>query len=122
MSTDYSSEMLFLTNLQLDSISAELLESDLTNSLEEIHSQIKATKILQVAWQHHIDEKIVDEAPAGEQVLLIDRFLRTAPITREAMLRWTQRFLMIDAIFQMRTDTGHVPAKKKGMVREWNGS
>ncbi|KAK5972496.1 hypothetical protein GCK32_002276 [Trichostrongylus colubriformis] len=116
MSMNYLSEMSFLSNLHLDSISADLIEKDLANSLREIHGHIKVTKTLGVSLQHNSDEKVTQEARAGEQVLLINRFLRTASITKEAMWGWTQRFLALDSFYQKMVDSGYFPARKR---EEW---
>ncbi|VDO56678.1 unnamed protein product [Haemonchus placei] len=97
MSTDYLSEMSFLSNLYIDQTSAEMLEKDLANSLREIHAQIKVVKTLGAALKHHLDDKILEGARAGEQVLLIDRFLRTALVAREPMWGWGKRFLTVDS-------------------------
>ncbi|KAK6031840.1 hypothetical protein OSTOST_01995 [Ostertagia ostertagi] len=81
------------------SASATTLEKDQANSLRMVHGQIKVTKTFGVSWQHHLEQKSIQEAPAGEQVLLISKFLRTALITRELLWSWTQRFLMFDSLY-----------------------
>ncbi|KAK6052642.1 hypothetical protein COOONC_09853 [Cooperia oncophora] len=116
MSQDYLSELTFLSKLHQRSRLAKDLETVLTDSLTVIHAQIQVTKTLGIAWQHHIDTYPHQEARAGEQVLLINRFLRTGSVTREIMWSWTQRLLFIDSLYQIKVDSGQIPACKR---KEW---
>ncbi|XGW25891.1 hypothetical protein V3C99_006917 [Haemonchus contortus] len=90
-----------------------MLEKDLANSLREIHAQIKVAKTLGIALKHHLDDKVLEGARAGEQVLLINRFLRTALVARESMWGYTQRFLTVDSLYQRMADSGDLPTWKR---------
>ncbi|KAL6729887.1 hypothetical protein Aduo_000897 [Ancylostoma duodenale] len=103
-SEDHKKGFLFLTTLRDDDVIDDV-EKDMIKTMNEIRQQIKVSHALEAErtlndWRREEPETHDSSLPGGrEHMLVVNRFLRTATVTREKLLRLTQRYLRFDTIF-----------------------
>ncbi|EYC02070.1 hypothetical protein Y032_0102g3465 [Ancylostoma ceylanicum] len=102
----YKKDFLFLTTLRDDDVIDDI-EKDMIETMKEIRQQIKVSHALDAEWtlndwRREEPETSQDDSslPGGsEHMLIVNRFLRTASVTKEKLLRFTQRYLLFDTIY-----------------------
>ncbi|VDP62457.1 unnamed protein product [Heligmosomoides polygyrus] len=81
-------------------------ENDLEMTLHALHQQADVAATLRSDWQHlRRDEVFLLEAP-GEQVLLLNRCLRTGELTKEKMIKLATRYLLTERMFEQQVENG----------------
>ncbi|VDO91780.1 unnamed protein product [Heligmosomoides polygyrus] len=81
-------------------------ENDLEMKLHALHQQADVAATLRSDWQHlRRNEVFLLEAP-GEQVLLLNRCLRTGELTKEKMIKLATRYLLTERMFEQQVENG----------------
>ncbi|KAK5964661.1 hypothetical protein GCK32_022781, partial [Trichostrongylus colubriformis] len=93
----YSKDFHFLVNIQRNPIPLEL-RIDLGSIWQELQEQYNQAKELDKSWHRYLMNNTSLDAHAGEAVLLVNNSLRTAIVTRDNLLRLTQRLVLLDGI------------------------
>nr|CDJ93051.1 unnamed protein product [Haemonchus contortus] len=112
----YKADFEFTASLYMEKISADDLEIDMTTSLHEIKQHLKMARTLDSQLTHHLLSTTEKQLSGGELMLYASRLLRTAVYAKEKISWYTQRYMLVNSIFRMATETGRVSEKRK---EEW---
>ncbi|XGW23116.1 hypothetical protein V3C99_005396 [Haemonchus contortus] len=88
----------------------------MTTSLHEIKQHLKMARTLDSQLTHHLLSTTEKQLSGGELMLYASRLLRTAVYAKEKILWYTQRYMLVNSIFRMATETDRVSEKRK---EEW---
>ncbi|KIH68938.1 hypothetical protein ANCDUO_00725 [Ancylostoma duodenale] len=99
----------FLTNLvKCSNPSKEFIEHDLQVTLDAIHRQVEIGTTLLTQWTYIKNDKCYLSSSPAEQLLIINRNLRAAVITKERILRLATRYILTDKLYDNRAHTGRL--------------
>ncbi|XGW34076.1 hypothetical protein V3C99_018108 [Haemonchus contortus] len=111
--TSFSKDMQFLSDIRKESISEQKLEQNMSATLEEIHTQVKISKILEKSHRHHLLQHTCTDDTGGELAVMAHRLLSTAIVTRGKLQSLTQRFILFDSIYLILTNDGQLRKRER---------
>nr|CDJ80169.1 unnamed protein product [Haemonchus contortus] len=95
----YLKDFRFLANIHRDPSSIEV-KNDLGMTRQELQDQYEQAEELDASWTYRpLFTTMCSDANAGEFALFNIRFLKTAITTKDNIIRLTQRFVLLDAIY-----------------------
>ncbi|KAL6742345.1 hypothetical protein Aduo_015502 [Ancylostoma duodenale] len=101
-SIEYGRDFDHISSLLDPATPTQTIEREIGKEICNISPQIKMAKTLHTGWSHHIIQHTCSEAGTGEQVLLINRFLRTGSVAREKLICYTQHYLLLDSFLRQK--------------------
>ncbi|EYC34095.1 hypothetical protein Y032_0001g239 [Ancylostoma ceylanicum] len=114
---DIDGETTFLQAfIQVSNPTAFSLETQLQAVLNAIHRQVKVGVTDRVQWTHMVGDATFLQAGPGEQILLKNRCLRTAMVTKERISRLGTWYILMDRIYETQVEAGKIPAERR---QEW---
>ncbi|XGW02977.1 hypothetical protein V3C99_014742, partial [Haemonchus contortus] len=111
--TSFSKDMQFLSDIRKESISEQKLERNMAATLEEIHTQVKISKILEESHRHHLLQHTCTDDTGGELAVMAHRLLSTAIVTKGKLQSLTQRFILFDSIYIILTNDGQLKKRER---------
>ncbi|RCN45078.1 hypothetical protein ANCCAN_08888 [Ancylostoma caninum] len=82
------------------------IESEITSAIDNIIRRIRLAGAIDASWTHHLMVHTSSEAGAGAQALQLCKMIRDATIARESLMRFTERFLLLQSRLQYDTIQG----------------
>ncbi|VDO70106.1 unnamed protein product [Haemonchus placei] len=82
---------------------AERIENDMTTTLNEIRNQATVATTVRSEWFHILCSASLREMGPAEKVQLLNHFLLTVRLTKERLLRFGTRYVLMDRIYESRT-------------------
>ncbi|KAK6764310.1 hypothetical protein RB195_024579 [Necator americanus] len=98
-SENYNSQFDRLSRIQ----ETKDLEEAIGAAIATIQAQVKVPVALDKEWKHFEIQQICSETGGWEQITPINRFLRTASVTREKLLAATHQYLVLDSILRIKS-------------------
>ncbi|KAL6726914.1 hypothetical protein Aduo_008842 [Ancylostoma duodenale] len=114
---DIDGETTFLQAfMQVTNPTAFGLETQLQAVLNAIHRQVKVAVTDRVQWTHMMADTTFRQAGPGEQILLTNRCLRTAMVTKERISTLGTWYILMDRIYETQVEAGKIPPERR---QEW---
>ncbi|XGW21379.1 hypothetical protein V3C99_004383 [Haemonchus contortus] len=82
---------------------AERIENDMTATLNEIRNQAAVATTVRSEWFHILCSASLREMGPAERVQLLNHFLLTVSLTKERLLRFGTRYVLMDRVYESRT-------------------
>ncbi|KAK6762074.1 hypothetical protein RB195_022973 [Necator americanus] len=102
-SSNYTKEFESITRLCGPATPTQTIGTEIGKTISNIYGQVKVAGTLDNGWKHHIIQHTCSEAGAGEQVFLINRFLRTASVTKEKLINFTKGYFYLDGLLRNKS-------------------
>ncbi|KAK5969094.1 hypothetical protein GCK32_017431 [Trichostrongylus colubriformis] len=108
---DLYADATYLTRLLIKSNpTAEEIETELNKCFNEIHNHIAVSTTVRNHLNFLKDDDPFKKGGAGERLLLMSRFVRSAHQTKETLLRLGTRYILTERIYERQARTGGVSA------------
>ncbi|KAK6023892.1 hypothetical protein OSTOST_10308 [Ostertagia ostertagi] len=114
---EYLNSFRSLASLYQERVTVEDVERDMTTTLEEIRNHVKMGKALDAQWAHHVLTTAGSTFTGGELSVAASRLWKTATYAKERLHSFTQRYMLVDAIYRMKVDEDELTRAEK-MVQD----
>ncbi|KAK6027695.1 hypothetical protein OSTOST_06273 [Ostertagia ostertagi] len=101
---EYLNNLRSLANLYKERVTVEDIENEMTTTLGEIHTHVKMGKALDAQLAHHMLTTTGSTFTGGELAVSASRLWKTATYAKERLHSFTQRYMLVDAIYRMKVD------------------
>nr|CDJ83551.1 chromosome segregation protein SMC [Haemonchus contortus] len=82
---------------------AERIENDMTATPNEIRNQATVATTIRSEWFHILCSANLREVGPAERAQLLNHFLLTVSLTKERLLRFGTRYVLMDRLYECRT-------------------